>query len=450
MTYRLISSVFMFAIALPAAAQDFSRELIGRLDFGVRSYTEDGSWPGQAAAGNYPFYGLQLEGGASFGTTDFVFEYSGLLDPHMDQSTSNLQKAYLYRAFERWDLLAGVNIENWGVTSSGRSIGDVLNARDEVNAIAGGSLIGTPMINANLNTSVGTFSAYLLSSEVEDNFGGVASRSRGPLVTDADLAFYEGDDVNLALRYSNNFSLGSGSLDVGLAYFQGTNRDPVLLGACNGINGLVTEAVCSQITQAFRDDYLAGNAPPGTLDEGSNLLMSTFGLATALDSVPVLAFAPYYQSMRQLGLSAVYANGDTQLRFDGILRDTRFELFGAAILGGERRFYGIFDPDDEINLALEYHYDGRGSMQPRTIFEDDIFFGLLYQANDRNATRAEFGVFYDRDTSAQLYNFKASRRIGDRLRAEFDVRRVEATGTGDPLSAIDNGTYFEFTLSTFF
>ena len=448
---KLLASVIALASACPAMAQEAGIDLSGRFDIGVRNYPEDGSWPGMARAGTYPFYGLQLEGGLSYGATEFVFEYSGILDPHTDQSTSNLQKAYLFHAFDSWDVLAGVNIENWGVSSSGRSIVNVLNAQDEVNTITGGSLIGTPMINANVTTDIGTFSAYLLPSEVEDNFGGTASRSRGPLRTEPDLAFYEREeDVDFALRYSNNFPVGAGALDIGVAYFQGSNRDPLLLAGCSGANGLVTEAVCAQITEAFRNDYLAGNAPPGSLEEGAAFVIANFGLAVALDSVPVLAFSPYYQDMRQLGLTAVYANGDTQLRFEGILRDTRFERFGAAIVGAERRFYGLFDPDDEITLAVEYHYDGRGPMQPTTIFEDDAFFGLLYQANDRNATRAEIGLFYDLDTDAQLYSLSASRRIGDRFRAEFNARYIEATGTGDPLAGIDNGTFFEFTLSTFF
>jgi hypothetical protein len=439
-----------FAFATSALADDLPFDLSGQVDLGVRYYFEDGLYAGQSTAGAYPFVGLQLNGGFSVGGGEFVFQFSGLSDEENDRSILNFQKAYYYQAFESWDLVAGFNVENWGI-STGRSLVNVLNARDRANQVGGSDLIGTPMVNANFFTDAGTLSFYVLGGEVQDNFGGPASRQRGPLFTDGDFAAYQDDgELDFALRYSNNFYIGENTLDLGFYYYQGTNREAVSLPGCTSTSGAVTSAVCDQITTSIRNLYEAGGTQPLNAAEMTAYLLANFGAAVAAEAGNIIALAPYYQDIRQWGLTAVYAQGNTQLRFEGFLRDTEYESFAAAIVGGDYTFYDFAGGDGTLTFALEYHFDDRSVRQPTSIFDNDAFLGLNFSANDANDTRGEFGLFYDLDTDAQLYTLSISRRIGERFRAELNVNHVEAAGTGDPLSAVDGDSFVSFTLSTFF
>ncbi|MGI3184099.1 hypothetical protein [Nioella aestuarii] len=445
-----IAGLLSVASAIPALADGPVLDLSGQIDLGFRFYTEDGQYSGQGPAGYYPFIGMQLNGGMSVGPGELVFQFDGLGDDANDRSTFNIQKAYYTQSFDNWDLVVGYNVEDWGV-SNGRTIVNVLNARDASNQVGGSELIGTPMLNANFFTGIGTFSAYVLGGDVSSNYGGQATRQRGPFPTYGDFATYQQDDeLDVALRYSNYFSVGSGSLDFGLSYYQGTNREAVLLPGCVTTSGPVTPAICDQMSTALRDAYEAGTLTPTSVSEIAALLVSQFGIAVASEGPNVLAQVPYYQDIQQVGLTAVYAQGDTQFRFEGYVRETDNERFTAGIIGGDHTFYDFAGTDGTLILALEYHFDDRSVMQPATIFNDDAFLGLYYSLNDPNDSRVEFGLFQDLESSAQLYSLSLSRRIGDRMRAQISASHVETGSQFDPLTVLDGDTFFEFTLSTFF
>lgn len=446
----MMKTGFVAATILAMASPAVADSITGQIDLGFRYYTDDGQYPGQASAGYYPFIGMELNGAFDFGTGELVFQFDALSDDANDRSVFNVQKAYYTNNFGDWDIVLGYNVENWGV-SSGRSIVNVLNARDTSNQIGGSELIGTAMINANFFTQIGTFSAYVLGGDVQDNFGGMASRQRGPIYTFGDFAGYEQEDeLDFALRYSNFFSVGPGSLDLGLSYYQGTNRDSVQLPGCARASGAITPAICAQITDGVRANYAAGGSTMASVAEMAAYLLANFGPAVALEAPNVVAMIPYYQDMRQWGLTAVYAQGDTQLRFEGFHRQTEYEDFMAAIIGGDHTFNDLWGTNGSLVLALEYHFDDRSSRQPTTVFDNDAFFGLNYSLNDPNDSRMEFGVFYDLDSTSQLYSLSLSRRIGDRMRAQFSASHIEASDVQDPLSAVNRDTFFEFSLSTFF
>lgn len=445
-----LAAVSVLALSAPTLADGNDLSFSGQIDLGFRYYAEDGQYAGQGPAGYYPFVGLGLNVGATLGGGELVFQISALSDDANDRSIFNVQKAYYTQSFDSWDLVVGYNVENWGV-SNGRTIVNVLNARDSTNQIGGSDLIGTPMVNANVFTQIGTFSAYVLGGDVIDAYGGMATRQRGPLYTFGDLAAYETEDeLDFALRYSNFFSVGAGSVDVALSYYQGTNREAVSLPGCVGANGLVTEAICDQINADVLANYEGGGSTRASVAEMADYLVPTFGIGVALDAIDVIAFTPYYQDIRQWGLTAVYAQGDTQLRFEGFLRDTEYEDFISAIIGGEHTFHDVFGTDGSVILALEYHYDDRSARQPVTVFDNDLFLGVNYSLNDPNDSRMEFGTFYDLDSSAQLFSLTMSRRIGERMRAQISASHVESAPGLDPLSALNGDTFFEFSLSTFF
>ncbi|MFK7835026.1 MAG: hypothetical protein AB8B60_02290 [Sulfitobacter sp.] len=423
-------------LAAPAAQAETPLNLSGQLNLGYRYYVDDGQYQGQADAGFYPFVGFQLNGGFDLGAGEVVFQFSGLNDDDNDRSVFSIQKAFYARAFDNWDLVVGYNVENWGV-SNGRTIVNVLNAKDRANQVNSSNFIGTPMVNANIFTGVGTFSFYALAGDVQDNFGGRATRQRGPFYTNEDFARYEDDNsIDLALRFTNNYAIGNGSLDIGASIYHGTSRQALRLPGCiTGERG-VTAEVCEQ----FNRDVLAA------YEAGANIVDS----AIAAGAGGITAFTPYYHEIRQVGLTAVYAQGNTRLQFEGFVREAAGETFGAAIVGGEQAFKNFLGGDGTMRVALEYHYDDRSDRQPIVIFDDELFLGLNYAPNDTNDSKYEIGVFYDLEKASKVYSFAMSRRVGDRVRVAFKANHTTASNARDPLATVNNNSWLQLTVSTFF
>ena len=438
----------LLALGTPAVADP---SISAQIDTGLRYYLEDGLYQGQSSAGAYPFLGLGIEASTSLGPGDLIFGVNALIDEALDRSFVNIEKAYYTQQFDGWDLVLGYNVEDWGV-SAGRTIVNVLNSRDRTGRIGSGSLIGTPMVNANFFTEVGTFSAYALFGKVRENFGGDGTRQRAFLPVDSDFAAYENDDsVDFALRFSNAYSFGVGSLDLSAHLFRGTSREGLALPGCVATTAIMTDAICAQINRSVVNNFAAGGTQPLTPTGMTSYVNGLLGPVVAADYTANSAgLLPYYQEISQIGLSAVYANGNTQLRFEGFYRETEHEEYAAAIIGGDHTFYDVASLNGDLVAALEYHYDDRSARQNGAIFDDDIFLGLSYLGSDAAGTEMSLGVFHDLETNAQLLTLGFSRRIGDRFRISLDASHVRASGTRDPLSAIDNDSFFELTLSTFF
>jgi len=288
-----------------------------------------------------------------------------------------------------------------------------------------------------LFTEVGTFSFYALGDSVRGNFGGRATRQRGPFYTDDSLVRYEdSNSPDFAFRYTHGFSVGEGSLDIGLSAYQGTNRDSLRMPGCILSDSAVTASACAQ----FNADVLAGY-------EGGQTVAKA---AANAGTDAFTAVTPNYQEISQVGLTTVYAQGNTQLRFEGFLREASGESFVAAIVGGDHAFHNLMGGDGTLTLALEYHYDDRGGRQPVTVYDDDLFLGVNFFTNDTNDSRFNLGVFYDLDEQSQIYTLSASRRIGDRMRIGVNTNHVVSDSLTDPLSSVDGNSYIEFSLSAFF
>ena len=153
-----------------------------------------------------------------------------------------------------------------------------------------------------------------------------------------------------------------GDFDIGLHYFKGTRRDPLLI---------------------------LGTA------EGS--------------SDPVLQ--PYYEQMDQVGLDLQYTRGGWLLKFEGIGRDTTSEKFSAMVGDFEYTFYGIGGSAIDAGLLVESHFDSRGG-RALTPFNRDIFLGTRSTWNDSADTALIFGGFYDLDSESMLGRFEFERRVG--------------------------------------
>jgi hypothetical protein len=198
----------------------------------------------------------------------------------------------------------------------------------------------------------------------------------------------------------------------------------------------VSVAACSQ----FNTDVLAAYQSGGTVIDAA----ADAGLAS------LTALTPYYQEIRQYGLTAVYVQRDAQLRFEGFHREAAGESFSAAIVGSDYAFHDVLGGSGTLTVGLEYHYDGRSERHPVTVYEDDLFLGFNFRANDTNDSTVDFGVFYDLDEASQIYSLSMSRRFGDRTRVSINANHVNASSALDTLSSVDGSSFIEFSVSTFF
>ncbi|MCG6901644.1 MAG: hypothetical protein LJE68_03095 [Rhodobacter sp.] len=446
--------IISLLLAGPAQAQS-GPTLSGQIDFGFRSYPEAGLFAGQSAAGTGFFIGAEVNGHLGLGDGDVTLQFRALGDDRDGRSGLSLTKAHYTRVFDAWDLLVGYNVENWGVAES-RSVLNVINPVDGTDLGFGQDQIGTPMINANFATSLGTISAYALVGFVQPKVPGRNTRARAPWPTfNSRAVFQEGNGRNLdvALRFSNNYTLGQGAVDIAASYFNGTSRTAVGLPGCGQPSALVPAVACDTINavvlEAYENGALAGTSSQAIIDQ----LAGRLDKATlrALSSLPSVGFIPYYQKVQNFGLSAVYARGDLQLRVEGAYRKPKGENGSfAAVVGGDYSWSGFAGGDGTLTLAVEYLYDGRDARQPAAIFDNDMFLGLNFLMNDTRDTRLQLGGFYDLDTHAQLYQFGLSTRLNDHVRAELSASHARTTGFNDPLAFLGDDTFIELKFSAYF
>lgn len=446
------AAVAMFAGAAQAQAP---LKVSGQIDFGFRFYPEDGTYAGQSSAGNAFFMGGEFNASMGVGPGNFTLQFTALSDDRDGRSNVNLTKAHYTQVFETWDLLVGYNVENWGVAES-RSVLNVMNPVNNTDLSFGQDLVGTPMINANFNTSVGTFSAYALVGFEQPYSAQRSSRGRGPFATYNGRATYEegeGRNLDVALRFTNNYTVGDGSLDFAASYFNGTSRQPVGLPGCGYTFGGVGAATCDSINAAILNAF-QGGFPAGTSGGAfwdflaANANDANLG---AISAIPSVGFVPYYQKIQQVGISAVYARGDLQFRFEGAYRKPNGEDGSiAAVIGGDYTWSNFAGTDSTLTVAMEYLYDDRDSRQPLAVFENDVFLGLNYMLNDTRDTRFRLGGFYDLDSQAQLYQLSVSTRLNDNMRAELSAVQVVTDGYNDPLAFIRDDNFLELKFSAFF
>lgn len=451
----LTLTVSCLTILSSQAFADNRLKFSGEINFGSRFYADDGLYAGQTEAGSHVFMGTVFNATYAFDVGEFVLRGRGKMGRVAGGRQFVLENAYYSTQFNNFDLLIGYNVENWGQAVS-QSVTNVLNPVDFSDRSPNPSLIGTPMINANYTTSIGTFSGYLLTGFVGSNFEeDPGTRQRGFFNTDKSRAYFEDsdeNDIDLGLRYTNNFVLGSGSVDVGVSYFNGTDRTPVLLPGCTNALGTIAEAVCTNTNDQVVTIYEGLESGDIDTDAFWDFVSDnmTDTIASGISAIPGIGFIPYYREIEQVGLELNYAVNDIQLRFEGTYTDTSKSGYFKTVVGGDYTFSDFAGTDDTMTVAVEYLYDEQGKNNPFVLFEDDIFVGVDYRTNNERDLRFNLGAFYDLSSSAMLTTAAAAMRITDSLTVEVNAQKAFASSYNDPLAFIKKDGFVELKLRSFF
>ncbi len=307
------------------------------------------------------------------------------------------------RASSRWELTLGVSRVFWGVTESQHLV-DIINQTDLVENPDGEDKLGQPMVRASSINDWGIVDLFVLPAFRERTFPGAEGRLRPGLPIDTDHPVYESSAEEWHTDWAVRWSHAVGAFDLGLSYFSGTSREPLLI--------------------------------PGK------------------DADALIA---YYPLIDQAGLDAQATLGSWLLKSELIHR-AGFDVadsggpradYTAATYGFEYTFWGAFGTDLDVGVIGERLWDERGS-RATSPFQNDLFTGTRIAFNDTQSSEILGGVISDLDNQGRLFLLEASRRLGANWRVEIEYRGFSGQPPLDPLASLRTDDYFQLSIQRHF
>ena len=300
-----------------------------------------------------------------------------------ERSHADLREAKYQYVNGDWEIVVGMDKVFWGVTEFWHLV-DIINQTDNVESADGEQKLGQPMLRVSLARDWGTLTGFYLPYFRLRQFPDPVTGRPTPGITVRDeKAIFESKDKRFnpdaALRYTQTIDV----FDIGLSYFKGTARTPVL----------------------------------------------DFGPET-YDGVSVV---PRYDLISQVGIDVQATIGPWLLKLEGTRREQRNQWITQATGGVEYTLYNIFDTGTDLGIVAEYMYDQRRLDAPQ-LFNDDVGFGLRWTANDVQSTTLLLGGIYDLETDSTAISLEAERRFGASFKAQLEVRLQEKAGAGDTLA----------------
>ncbi|GMT39581.1 MAG: hypothetical protein IEMM0001_0316 [bacterium] len=304
-----------------------------------------------------------------------------------------LSWSFIARDYE-WTL--GISKVYWGVTEAWHIV-DIINQTDLVEDFDQEEKLGQPMARLALIRDWGTVDLFVLPGFRERTFAGVKGRPRIIPRVEKNLTSYESSQkdkhVDLAARWSHTI----GDMDIGLSWFRGTSREPLLSPA--RYNGEIV-------------------------------------------------LAPFYQIINQAGLDIQLARGSWLWKLEAINLDGNYAKYRRATGGFEYTFYGVAGSAD-LGLVMEYLYDSRGELAT-TPFEDDIMTGLRLTLNDEQSSDVLLGVIKDRHHDSYLISLEANRRIGNSWKLSIQASKFLVDRLDQSLKSFAKDDFLQIELGYYF
>lgn len=281
----------------------------------------------------------------------------------------------MYYYFEDdWEIHAGISKVFWGVTES-RHLVDTINQIDNIEILDDEQRLGQAMLQAKLIKDWGTLDLFVLPHFREVNFG--KADMRPYLGYEISSALYQNKAKQHHLDFAARWSKTLGNADIGLSYFNGTQRTPLLNPVL--VNGSVQ-------------------------------------------------LQPVYVQTQNLGLDLQYIYKDWLLKLEAVYRNSHEynaingfkNKSSKAFVGGfEYTFYGINEQYHDLGLIGEYLFD---QWQALTPFQRDWMTGLRWTWNDAPSTEFLLGHILDLDDGTQIWQLEASRRLNESFKASMTAR----------------------------
>ena len=390
-----LMSIMMLLHTGPALAQQV---LSGQTSVQLRGFAADPAFPGQedhaAAFILQPELFLDAAGGYQ---RIVVTPYLRLDAADNDRSLFDLREGYWQYLGDEIEVRTGFAQVFWGVTES-RHLVDIINQTDAAEGPDGEAKLGQPMIQTTWLADFGTIEAFVMPFFRERTFPGESGRLRAPALIEFDRGL-QSDRVDVAVRMTRYM----GDVDLGLSAFYGTSREP-LFHPSSVENTIATE----------------------------------------------------YPVIGQVGLDAQYTRGALLGKWESIARTGYGKDFAAITAGFEYTLSDFRYSGIDVGLLAEYHYDGREDMMlgaqrvQLTPFDDDFFGGVRLAFNDVQSTDVLGGIVADRKTGEYAVFVEASRRIGEGMRADLEIRTFQRTSDSSPFDFYSEDDFIQLRLSYFF
>lgn len=380
--WMLLCLVTLTTVAAQAQEQEKKYNFGASLDLGIdlTAFFQSAAYEGQEQfyPGIFarPKFALDWDGGNS----NIIFEGFGRWDIN-GNSRSHWDVRELYYQYYQgnWEFNAGVKKVFWGKTE-GVHLVDVINQIDFLEGIDGEEKLGQPMVQVSYSSKYGVFTGFALPYSREIAFGNEAGRPRTPQVITDEQVSWESDREEWHPTFAMRWSHFIGDSDIGLHYFYGNARDPLVLFSPTG----------------------------------------EFGLQ--------------YPVVHQLGLDYQVIVKSTILKLESIFRAGDFADFENifAITGGlEYTFGNVNKKGLDIGLIAEYVYDNRQELTFSSL-DNDIFLGSRFAFNNVAGTEVLFGIFQDISKTTRALRLEGSQRIGNNWKF---------TATGQAFVTVDEAEF---------
>ncbi len=334
------------------------------------------------------------------GADSIVFKPFYRLDETDGERThADIRELLWLHVADSWEFKAGLGKVFWGQTESLHLV-DIINQTDSVESVDNEEKLGQPMVNLSLIKDWGTTSFYVLPYFRERTFAGREGRLRFSLPVDIDNPIYESEDeeenVDWAIRWQHTL----GDFDIGLAYFDGTSREP--------------------------------------------------SFVPVMEEEEMTSIRPYYPQIKQSSIDLLAVMGSWLWKFEGIRRESAQDDFYAAVGGFEYTQVGVFDSVFDLGWLVEYQYDDRQDTL-QTMGQDDIMVGSRIVFNDFEGTEILLGLIQDLDeSSSRMGLIEASSRISDNWKWQLEAYFMSSDLPTDPLYQVRRDDFVELSLEYYF
>ena len=220
------------------------------------------------------------------------------------RSHFDLRELFWQKRFSDWDVSLGFRKVFWGQTE-GLHLVDIINQTDGIENIDGEDKLGQPMLQTTWLSNWGTFEFFWLPYFRERTFAGVDGRLRPALPINTDQARYESDAEKWHQDWAVRWNHTIGQYDIGLSYFEGTERQPL-----------------------FQPLSKSGN---------------------------LFKLAPYYYQTKRLGVDLLYISGGWIWKLEALSIEASFDDRKHALTGGfEYTLVGVSGSQYDLGLLSEY------------------------------------------------------------------------------------------------
>lgn len=390
----------IFMLSMLLCQQAYAWDYFGEAGVDVRYFTQSPQFDQQfedislSAYFEPQFYKEWDAGKQSVAFVPFV-----RVDQHdSERSHVDVRELTYVRSAQDWELRLGVRKVFWGVIEFQHLV-DVINQTDAVENIDGEDKLGQAMVNLALINDWGTVDFYVMPYFRERTFADRDGRFRSAIPIDGDAARYESDaeqtHIDLAVRYQHSFN----NIDLGLAHFRGTNRDPHIIAET--------------------------------------------------DSSGITSLIPFYDIIDQTSLDVQMTTENVLWKLEALHRSDSIDSYNAVAAGMEYTFYNVFTTFYDLGVLAEYHYDDRDELST-TGLEHDIAIGARLSLNDVQSTEALAGLLIDKDSRSKFFSLEASRRLQDSWVIDVQARFLLDQPEEDPFFAFTRDDYFDISLSYHF